>query len=125
MPERNNWSNKDNRSDSPEIRESNDYEVPDFNTSRGEPSKNRYEQRTNEMWHHHGAGGDTDINKRQIKGSQFQFPPNNQLMGFPTDEQIQQTFHFPNEMGFQQIEEQKFQRKNKNFKGRTIQNSKF
>ena len=50
-------------------------------------------------------------------------------MRFPTDKQIQQTFHFPNEMGFQKIEQQESteykEEDTKKFKGRTIQNSKF
>ena len=44
MQEKENWRNI-----SPEA---HDYDIPNFNITKGEKSKNKYEQRTMEMWNH-------------------------------------------------------------------------
>ena len=39
-----------------------------------------------EMWNNYESGKTNEINKQQIQGKPFQFPPDNKLMGFPAKE---------------------------------------
>ena len=64
MQETDNWSNKDKRNISPEI---NDYDIPNFNINKGDKSKNKYEQRTMEMWNHYESGENNEMDKTKYK----------------------------------------------------------
>ena len=68
---------KDKRNISPADHE---YDIPNFETTKGEKSKNKYQERTMEMYNHYEDEENHEMEKNKIQGKPFMFP-HDKLMG--------------------------------------------
>ena len=103
------------------------YDIPNFETTKGEKSKNKYQERTMEMYNHYEDEENHEMEKTQLQENPFQYQPGNKFMGSTEEENIQQDFQFPDRKTSKEEQETMKNKAEeaKQVRGRTVQNSKY